>query len=82
MLNNQCQGNFCPAVCRSASLFRQYNINLAMHCIALSLASSFNLENAVERCPPFDTPAVRATQGERPFTKLVTTPFVLSALRS
>ena len=30
----------------------------------------------------FDTPAVRATQGERPFTKLVTTPFVLSALRS
>ena len=60
------------------------------------------LETAVERCQPFDTPAVRATdrttshltkpannagkvigyQGERPPTKLVTTPFVLSALRS
>jgi len=38
------------------------------------------LKNAVERDFPFDTPAVRATQGERTLTGLVTTPFVLSAL--
>ncbi len=36
-----------------------------------------NLKTAVKRCQPFDTPATRATQGERPLTKLVTTPFVL-----
>ena len=49
-----------------------------------------NLETAVGRLQPpsmllrtsFDTPAMRATQGERLFTKLETTPFVLSALRS
>ncbi len=41
-----------------------------------------NLRTAVERCQPFDTPAKRATQGERPLTNLVTNPFVLSALRS
>ena len=60
------------------------------------------LKTAVERYQPFDTPAVRATdgttshstrltkdvsqvagyQGERLLTKTVTTPFVLSALRS
>ena len=40
------------------------------------------LENAVETLKPFDTPAKRATQGERWLTKLERSPFVLSALRS
>ena len=40
------------------------------------------LKTAVKRWQSFDTPAMRATQDERPFTKLETTPFVLSALRS
>ncbi len=31
---------------------------------------------------PFDTPAMRATQGERPGNRMTMTPFVLSALRS
>ena len=38
-----------------------------------------NLKTSVERCKPFDTPAARATQGERSLTKLVITPFVLSS---
>ena len=40
------------------------------------------LKTAVERYQPFETPAARATQGERTLTKLETAPFVLSALRS
>ena len=40
------------------------------------------LKTAVERYQPFETPAARATQGERPLTKLETAPFVLSTLRS
>ena len=44
--------------------------------------TSLTLKTAAERCQPFDTPAVRATQGERLLTQRVATPFVLSALRS
>ena len=46
------------------------------------LKHRMNLKTAVKRWQSFDTPAMRATQDERPFTKLETTPFVLSALRS
>jgi hypothetical protein len=42
---------------------------------------TINLKISVERCKPFDTPALRTTQDERTFTQLMT-PFVLRALRS
>jgi hypothetical protein len=46
---------------------------------AQNIAFLMNLKTAVERGLPFDTPALRTTQGERPITELVSAPFVLSA---
>ncbi|NOT20822.1 MAG: hypothetical protein HOP24_11250 [Sideroxydans sp.] len=39
----------------------------------------YQLNITVEQKSPFDTPAVQATQGERPFTQWMTSPFVLSS---
>jgi len=58
------------------------DIPAASKCAAIRLVfiDPVNPKTAVEKYEPFDTPTTWATQGERPITELLFTPFVLIAI--